>query len=171
MPIGTTAVETARTEAGTATATTASASTGTGITAVLDGADATMIARAVPHGLIAAGGGVGFRVPAHRSALGRVLLAHRDTQEDATSTTPPPGGTVLDSKVAAGIREEGYCYVANEVQAGFHSVAVPIRRWDGRVIAAMNVGCPLEQIPREEMTGTVLGTLQEHAECLRAQLV
>lgn len=140
--------------------------------AVLDGTDATMIARAVPHGLIAAGGGLGFRVPAYRSALGRVLLAHRDFPEDTSvGRTLPPADLVLESDDAARIRYEGYCYVANEVQAGFHSVAVPVRRWDGRVIAAMNVGCPVEQIPREEMTGPILGTIREHAERLRPRLI
>lgn len=140
--------------------------------AVLDGTDAAMIARAVPHGLIAAGGGLGFRVPAHQSALGRVLLAHRDIPEDtSTAKTPSPAEPVLDPDAAERIRDEGHCYVANEVQAGFHSIAVPVRRWDGRVIAAMNVGCPVEQIPREDMTGTVLDTLREHAERLSPQLI
>jgi IclR family transcriptional regulator, pca regulon regulatory protein len=43
--------------------------------------------------------------------------------------------------------------VANDVEMGFHSIAIPIKRWDGCVIAALNVGAALEQLSRDDMFG------------------
>ncbi|MET4923013.1 IclR family transcriptional regulator C-terminal domain-containing protein [Streptomyces sp. PSRA5] len=141
--------------------------------AVLDGPDAVMIARAVPQRLLPVGSGVGFRVPARRSSLGKVLLAHPDTpDEDRTghdNATAADGA--VDDEVLREIRDTGYCYVVNDVEVGFHSIAVPIRRWDGRVIAALNAGSALEQLSAEEMRGRVLEALRRNAEELRSQLL
>ena len=43
--------------------------------AVLEGGEAVMVARALPAQLVPAGAGIGYRLPAYCSALGRVLLA------------------------------------------------------------------------------------------------
>ncbi|MGW5643546.1 IclR family transcriptional regulator domain-containing protein [Saccharopolyspora sp. NPDC003752] len=135
--------------------------------AVLDGADAVVIARAVPNQLIQVGSGIGFRTPANISSLGKVLLAHLPEQER-------PGA--LDAAGARagaldGIERDGYCYVANDVEPGAHSIAVPLRRWDGRVIAALHVGCNIERISPETMHGDVLALLREAADELHAQLI
>ncbi|MQY40204.1 Pca regulon regulatory protein [Streptomyces sp. RB17] len=111
------------------------------------------------------GSGIGYRVPAHSSALGKVLLAHLDPSEAGSR------GDVRDSKTLEGIRQAGHCYVANDVEPGFHSIAVPVERWDGRVVASLNVGAAIEQLPRDEMSGKVLDTLRRSAEDLRRQLV
>jgi IclR family pca regulon transcriptional regulator len=42
---------------------------------------------------------------------------------------------------------QGYAYVANEVEAGFHSIVVSLRRWDGTPVAALNVGATIERLP------------------------
>jgi IclR family transcriptional regulator, pca regulon regulatory protein len=133
--------------------------------AVLDGADAVMIARAVRSSLLIAGSGIGYRVPAHSSALGKVLLAHLDPSEAGSR------GDVPNSKALEEIRRAGHCYVANDVEPGFHSIAVPVERWDGRVVASLHVGAAIEHLPREEMSGKVLDTLRQSAEALRQQLV
>ncbi|MFB6931362.1 IclR family transcriptional regulator domain-containing protein [Streptomyces chartreusis] len=134
--------------------------------AVLDGSDAVMIARSMPQPLLMAGSGVGYRIPAQTSALGKVLLAHCDSTHAPTTV-----GEALDGKTLQKIRDAGYCYVANDVEAGFHSIAVPIRRWDGRVIAALNVGASLKQPSPEEMLGEVFEMLKQHADELQRQLV
>ncbi|MFF7415335.1 IclR family transcriptional regulator domain-containing protein [Streptomyces lydicus] len=133
--------------------------------AVLDGADVIMIARAVRQSLLSLGSGVGYRVPAQSSALGKVLLAH------CTPPAPDAQGEGLDSKILNEIRHVGHCYVANDVEVGFHSIAVPIKRWDGRVVAALNVGAAIEQLPPEEMHGRALDRLRQSAEDLRQQLL
>ncbi|MFF5264277.1 IclR family transcriptional regulator C-terminal domain-containing protein [Actinomadura viridis] len=140
--------------------------------AVLDGADAVMIARAVPNRLIQVGSGIGFRTPAALSSLGKVLLAFLPPDESARglAAVEAAGGSV-DEGTLDRIRQDGYCYVANDVEVGAHSIAVPLRRWDGRVIAAMHVGCNIERFSAEVMRGEVLPLLREAADELHDQLV
>jgi IclR family pca regulon transcriptional regulator len=139
---------------------------------VLDGADAVMIARAVPHRLISIGAGIGYRVPALTSSLGRVLLAHLDPGELAAWRA----GTRLGDQPGLSddlrkVRADGYCHVVNDVEAGFQSIAIPLRRWDGTVVAAMNLGCSVERFTPDAMRGEVLDALRATAEELRGQLV
>jgi IclR family pca regulon transcriptional regulator len=137
--------------------------------AVLDGPDAIMIARAVPQRRLEVGTGIGYRTPAAISSLGKVLLAH--LPDDARTVTSaamddPPRAEVLD-----GIRHDGFCYVADDVEVGAHSIAVPLRRWDGRVIAALHVGCRIERISKADMHGEVLTILRAAADELHEQLI
>ncbi|GAA4678851.1 IclR family transcriptional regulator [Pseudonocardia yuanmonensis] len=138
--------------------------------AVLDGGDAVMIARAVPHQLLAVGHGVGYRVPALHSALGRVLLANLpESALDARLAAVPEPERIRAAVASAGAR--GWAYVAHEVEPGFHSVAVPVRRWDGSVIAALNIGCGVSRRDRESMLGEVLDRLRSTTDELREQLI
>lgn len=140
--------------------------------AVLDGPDAVMIARAVPHRLIAVGSGIGYRVPALTSSLGKVLLAHLDPGELAARRADLGDLGRPDSQDdVERIRADGYCHVINDVEAGFQSIAVPLRRWDGRVVAAMNLGCSIERLAPDVMRGDVLDVLCACADELRSQLV
>lgn len=137
--------------------------------AVLDGAAAVMIARAVPDRLPEVGAGIGFRTPAAVSSLGKVLLAHlpAEARDAALGTlTDAPTIEALDR-----IRGDGYSYVADDIETGSHSIAVPVRRWDGRVIAALHVGCRTDRISREDMHGAVLTMLRETTEDLHDQLI
>jgi IclR family pca regulon transcriptional regulator len=135
--------------------------------AVLDGPAAVMIARALPRQSLAVGQGIGFRVPATRSALGRVLLSGLDADRRSFDDESPADIDAVLSEVEA----QGYAYVAHEVEAGFHSIAVPLRRWDDMPIAALNVGAGVEQLSREDMLERVLPELLATAERLQPQLV
>ncbi len=148
--------------------------------AVLDGEDAVMIARAVPRNPVRLGTGVGYRVPALHSALGRVLLAGLDDAalEDflraarVRQTTPRAVTSKAElRRLILAARAAGFAYVGHEAEAGFHSVAVPVRRWDGRQVAAMNIGAPADRVDRDTMTGPVLDTLREASAELRRQLL
>lgn len=136
--------------------------------AVLDGPDAVMVARALPRQALRIGQGIGFRVPATRSALGRVLIGGLAAQERRHYLHDHDGA---DEATLAQVREQGYAYVANEVEAGFHSVAVPLRRWDDSPIAALNVGASLERLTEPDMLDRVLPVLLETAKRLQPQLV
>ncbi|HEY4457882.1 MAG TPA: helix-turn-helix domain-containing protein, partial [Pseudonocardiaceae bacterium] len=131
--------------------------------AVLDGASAVMIARALPRQALPIGQGIGFQVPATRSALGLVLLAGLDEARRGAYDVEP-------ARVAE-VVERGYAYVANDVEAGFHSVAVALRRWDGTPIAALNVGATIERLPERDMIERVLPVLRETAERLQPLLL
>jgi IclR family pca regulon transcriptional regulator len=57
------------------------------------------------------------------------------------------------------------------VEAGFHSIAVPLRRWDGMPSAALNVGGNVERVPEQVMRERILPVLKETADKLQPQLV
>jgi len=56
-------------------------------------------------------------------------------------------------------RNDGYALVDQEAEVGFRSVAVPVRRYDGATIAALNVGVHIEQATVERMTENFLPQL------------
>jgi IclR family transcriptional regulator, pca regulon regulatory protein len=143
--------------------------------AVLDGAAAVMIARALPRHTLAIGQGIGFCVPAFQSALGLVLLSGLDEERRhrhlvTYSGRDEEGVAALERKIAE-VATAGHAYVAHDVEAGFHSEAVPLRRWDGTVIAALNVGTTLERMSDQDIRERVLPVLRETADRLQARLV
>ncbi len=97
---------------------------------------------------------VGWRLPAFCTALGRVLLAGlEDTELDAFLAALHPRAltpqTELDRNVLRArileTRAEGFALVDQEAEIGFRSLAVPLRRYDGRVVAALNLGMQTER--------------------------
>jgi IclR family pca regulon transcriptional regulator len=143
--------------------------------AVLDGAAAVMIARALPRQSLPIGQGIGFRVPAARSALGRVLITALDRdrrrQYLLANVTEDAAELSRFEALLSEVEEHSYAYVAHEVETGFHSVAVPLRRWDETPIAALNIGASVERLPRDEMIERVLPALQATATKLQPRLV
>jgi IclR family transcriptional regulator, pca regulon regulatory protein len=148
--------------------------------AVLDGSDVAMVARAHPSQLRSIGLGIGLRLPAWCTALGRVLLAALpDDRLDAlldriepvaiTSFTLRDRAALRAAIVAA--RRDGYAYVDQEAEFGFRSVAVPLVRYDGTVVAAMNVGARIEVATRETMEGAYLTLLRDEARALHPTLM
>ena len=142
--------------------------------AVLDGPVAVMIARALPRQSLAIGQGIGFQVPATQSALGKVLISGLDPQRRRQylgDHLPAEKSLTEAEAMLSEVGNQGYAYVAHEVEAGFHSIAVPLRRWDNTQIAALNVGSTVERLPPEQMLKRVLPVLQATASKLQRQLV
>lgn len=148
--------------------------------AVLDDADAVMIARAAPARQLPVGVGIGYRVPAFCSALGRVLLAARDDDAverflAALDPKPETDRTVLDKKrlreAIRAVRAQGFAFVDQEAEAGFRSIAVPVRRYDGVVVCALNIGARVERASIETMHERHLPLLRETAAVLTTQLI
>ncbi len=148
--------------------------------AVLEGEDVVMIARASPLRPVSVGLGVGFRVPAFCSALGRVLLAGlRDADLDTFLARLKPraatAGTMLDKGALRAaillVREQGFALVDQEAEVGFRSLAVPLRRYDGSLVAAMNLGAQVERTSPAVMLERFLPRLQAEAAVLQARLI
>ena len=66
---------------------------------------------------------------------------------------------------------DGHSLVDQEVEIGFRSIAVPLRRLDGMVIAALNIGVHSERSPLATMHKTFLPKLAEAASRLQPQLI
>lgn len=144
--------------------------------AVLDGASAIMVAHASPPRFLSSAPGIGFRVPAFCSALGRVLLSARESVDVATlqvqaltpkTVTEPKELALLIMKTA----KDGYALADQETELGFRSLAVPVRRFDGRVVAALNIGIRIERATAKQMREDFLPALLQAAEGLRNQVV
>jgi IclR family pca regulon transcriptional regulator len=148
--------------------------------AVLDGEDVVMIAHAAPTRFADVSPGAGFRLPAFSSALGRVLLAGlADDALDAFLKTLKPLAltphTVTDKRalrrLVLAARRAGFALADQEAELGFRSIAVPLRRYDGKPIAAMNIGARIERASAATMRATFLPLLLRAADELQPQLL
>ncbi|MBV8848947.1 MAG: helix-turn-helix domain-containing protein [Methylobacteriaceae bacterium] len=148
--------------------------------AVLDGGDVVFVARATPTRIFTGGVDIGYRLPAFCTAVGRVMLGRFSDADLRTklaamrreALTPQ---TVTDTKrVLAAIvadRGRGYSLVDREAEPHFRSIAVPVQRYDGAIVAAINIGAHVDRISTEEMVRRFLPLLLEAAEDVRARLL
>jgi IclR family transcriptional regulator, pca regulon regulatory protein len=140
--------------------------------AVLDGEDVVFVARGSPTRIFSGGVDIGYRLPGFCTAVGRVLLGRlADTELKARlgamkreALTPQ---TTTDSKrlLAAIIadRARGFSLVDREAEPHFRSIAVPVKRYDGAIVAAINIGAHVDRISTDEMIKRFLPLLREHA--------
>jgi IclR family pca regulon transcriptional regulator len=115
---------------------------------VLDGTDIVFVARVETKRIMALTLGVGSRLPAWATAMGRVLLAdlapaQLDDYFTKVRLEALSARTVTDEAELRGIIEQariqGWTLVDQEVEEGVRSLAVPIRTPDGRAAAALTV--------------------------------
>lgn len=148
--------------------------------AVLEGEDVMMIAHASPKRVIPLSAQVGFRIPAIASSLGRVLLASLDDRQlDKFLARSQPKTltkfTVTDKnalrKAILKVRNDGYALVDQEAEVGFRSIAVPLKRLDGKTIAALNIGVHSEHTPLKAMYSNFFPKLHALAGRLQTQMI
>ena len=96
---------------------------------------------------------VGQRLPANRSSLGRVLLAHR---------------TGADDKDARQVRADGYVVTDGLLETGLRSLAVPIRDHTGEVVASISVAVNAGRVPITQLEQEFLPVVQEGAASIGA---
>ncbi|MBJ7401866.1 MAG: helix-turn-helix domain-containing protein [Bradyrhizobium sp.] len=138
--------------------------------AILHGEEVVFIARSSPARVFSTGLDIGYRLPAFCTSVGRVLLGRLANDEltrtvDGMKLLPQTQSTLVDkSAVIATIiadRTKGYSLVDQEAEEGFRSISVPIRRYDGVVIAAANIGAHVDRITTGEMIDRFLPLLKE----------
>ena len=104
--------------------------------------------------------GVGSRLPAYATAMGRVLLAGLDDEQVAahlasTPLEPLTHRTTTDPArlhaIVAAVREQGFALVDEELELGLRSLSVPLRTMDGRTLAALNLCAATARVSVEEM--------------------
>lgn len=148
--------------------------------AILDGEDVVFIARATPARVFSTGLELGYRLPAFCTSVGRVLLGALSEEALAeflrriapVALTPQ---TVTDKSVLKALivtaREQGYALLDLEAEAGFRSISVPVRRYDGAVVAAMNIGAHVDRVSVGRMIDVYRPLLVRGAEEVRRRLV
>jgi len=140
--------------------------------AVLDGDEIVYVARAATQRILSIGLSVGSRLPADCTSMGRVLLAFMPDADRArylarvrlTRHTPR---TIVDKGELRAeldrVRGNGFAMVDQELELGLRSLAVPVRRHDGPVVAAINVGVHAGRVDARTLTRDYLPVLQAAA--------
>ncbi len=148
--------------------------------AVLDGDDVVFVARASPARVFSTGLELGYRLPAFCTSVGRVLLSALTDEElaNAIQRIDPVAATlhtITDKSVLMALivaaRNQGYALVDQEAEPGFRSISVPIRRYDGGVVAAMNIGAHIDRVSIGQMIDVYRPLLTVGAEEMRGLLV
>ena len=68
-------------------------------------------------------------------------------------------------------RGQGYSLVDREAEPGFRSISVPVRRYDGTIIAAINMGAHVDRVSTVEMIDRFLPLLREGADLVKSMLL
>lgn len=148
--------------------------------AVLDGDDVVFIARGSPTRIFSGGVDIGYRLPAFCTAVGRAMLGRSGDAElkarlGATKREALTPQTVTDPKrlLAAIIadRARGYSLVDREAEPHFRSIAVPVKRYDGAIVAAINIGAHVDRVSTDEMVKRFLPLLQGRAAEVAQKLI
>jgi IclR family pca regulon transcriptional regulator len=140
--------------------------------AVLDDTDIVYVQRVAVRKVMTITLGIGARLPAFCTSMGRMLLAglEADALEQwlrrlrpqaltrFTLTEKTPLRTAIERA-----RTQGYAYVEQELQEGLCSVAVPVRDARGRTVAALNAGMPFRVHARAHALKKVLPVLRTAA--------
>jgi IclR family pca regulon transcriptional regulator len=147
---------------------------------VLDGDDVVFISRASPMRIFTGGVDIGYRLPSFCTAVGRAMLGRFADAElkvklaamKRAALTPQ---TVTDPKrllaTIAADRTRGYSLVDREAEPHFRSIAVPVQRYDGTIVAAINIGAHVDRVSTEEMVARFLPLLREGVASLKARLL
>lgn len=137
--------------------------------ATLDGSDIIYIARANVTRIMAIDLGVGSRLPAFCTSMGRVLLADLAPEKleeyfarvqfrqftDRTVTNAEKLRQILRL-----VQRNGYSIVDQELELGLRSLAVPLRNPNGEVVAALNVGTHAQRVSIQELQTKFFKQLQ-----------
>jgi IclR family pca regulon transcriptional regulator len=147
--------------------------------AVLEGTDIVYVLRVPTHKIMSIGLGVGSRLPAYCTSMGRVLLAGLDDEEvlRRLKTARPKAltkHTVTDvdallSKVQQ-VRRQGWSLVNQELEEGLISLAAPITDRSGRIIAALNLSGQANRTNTKVAQETLLPALQRAARTISQRL-
>ena len=149
--------------------------------ALLDGDEILYVARSsTTRRIMSVDLGIGTRLPAYCTSMGRVLLAYLTPAErddyfgrvklvahtNRTQIAPDKLRKDLDA-----IARTGYAIVDQELELGLRSIAVPVRDLAGKVVAAMNISTQASRVSIAELERRFLPELTSGARELGAALL
>jgi IclR family pca regulon transcriptional regulator len=139
---------------------------------VLDGSDIVYVARVPTTHIMTISLGLGTRLPAHCTSMGRVLLASLDetTRREylarldlsprTTNTLRTPAALAKELKK---VRLQHWAIVDQELEMGLRSIAAPLIDASGATIAAMNISTHAGRTSLDELHHHFLPRLLETA--------
>jgi len=148
--------------------------------AVLDAHDVVFVARGSPTRMFSGGVDIGYRLPCFCTAVGRALLGRFGDaelkarlasmkREALTRETVTDPKRLLAAIVAD--RERGYSVVDREAEPHFRSIAVPVKRYDGAIVAAINIGAHVDRVSTAEMAKRFLPLLRRGAADVKSRIL
>jgi IclR family transcriptional regulator, pca regulon regulatory protein len=139
----------------------------------LDRADIIYVARANVTRIMSIDLGVGSRLPAFCTSMGRILLATLpaealDSYLTQTELKKFTERTITSAEklrqVLRLVSRNGYSIVDQELELGLRSMAVPIQNPNGKIVAALNVGAHAQRVSIQEMQSKFLPRLRAAAQ-------
>lgn len=146
---------------------------------ILEGADIVYVARSARRRIVSVGLGVGTRLPAYCTSMGRVLLAalaleearaHLERSERRMVTPHTQTHIAALLSILENVRRQGYCINDQELEIGLVSIAVPLIDGRGRTVAALNVGAQAQRVSAAMVAERFLPPLLETQRSLRPLL-
>jgi IclR family pca regulon transcriptional regulator len=140
--------------------------------AVLDATDIVYVMRVPTHKIMSISLGVGSRLPAYCTSMGRLLLAELEENDlrarlvaSAPQALTKHTVTDIDALVAkvALARRQRWCLVNQELEEGLVSIAAPIVSRSGRAVAALNISGQANRTSAKVMQETMLPALLDVA--------
>ena len=140
--------------------------------AVLEGSDIMYVLRVSTRKIMRNSLGVGSRLPACCTSMGRVLLAGLPDAEalrllQAAPLAARTRHTLTDPQAVLAkvqqARRQGWCLVNQELEEGLVSMAAPIVDRTGRTVAAINVSGQVNRTSPRVMQETMLAPLRQAA--------
>lgn len=141
--------------------------------AVLDGEDVVYVARVQAQRIMTTNIVVGFRLPAHATSLGKVLLAYLPPEKldaffAASALKPMTERTIVHPKTLrttlATVRQRGWAENDQESEKGVRTLAVPIFDRHGSVVAAMNLSAHATRVTMRGLRNEYLPVLAAAAD-------
>jgi IclR family pca regulon transcriptional regulator len=142
--------------------------------------DAIIIARSTARRSLSTGLGIGSRLPAYCSAIGRVLLASLPAEEAARRVRAMPrvaltSRTVYKADEVLALlrqcREVGWAGNDGELELGVRSMAVPVVDRDGVTLGGLSISVRAERMSFGEFRSQLLPVLLKARDSLAARLV
>ncbi|MDX2406770.1 helix-turn-helix domain-containing protein [Streptomyces microflavus] len=146
---------------------------------ILDGDDIVYVARVSISRIVAIGIGLGTRLPAHLTSMGRVLLAGLPEHElrsylDRVTLTGRTGHSITEPESLRAeldrVRKQGWAVVDQELDEGLCAVAVPVRSRLGTTFAAVNIATHAGGASHEDIRRRLLPPLLSTAARIEADL-
>jgi IclR family pca regulon transcriptional regulator len=139
----------------------------------LDRSDIIYVARANVTRIMSIDLGVGSRLPAFCTSMGRVLLATLPAEALDTYLTQTELKRFTERTITSAeklkqvlrlVSRNGYSIVDQELELGLRSMAVPIQNPNGKIVAALNVGAHAQRVSIQEMQTKFLPRLRAAAQ-------
>jgi IclR family pca regulon transcriptional regulator len=147
--------------------------------AALDGTDIVYVLRVPTHKIMSISLGVGSRLPAYCTSMGRMLLSAQPDAEvmkclERSELKAHTKYTVTDVRELmariAQARKQGWSLVNQELEEGLVSMAAPITNRAGQTVAALNISGQANRTSAKAMQETMLPQLLEAAHAISRTL-